>query len=257
MLRGGYGDLKAALRRGLLALLAINSSVCARVPVSAPTTSIATPTERARAASSTHRPVGADDPEDSVARQHTRLILPFEGTWIVGQGYHGGESHHGHAAFALDLVKLDAHDRAYARRGKRRGDWVGFGAELRATAAGVVVRAIDHHPDNRVLGKGTRSNTVIIQHRATEFSEYVHLQRGSLRVAVGDEVVPEQVLARCGNSGSQTPHLHWALLSSPDPIRTRAAVFADYEVRDERGVWQAADGTPRSGQVIRNVRDRH
>lgn len=206
--------------------------------------------------------------------QHTELRLPFEGTWIVGQGYHGSESHHGAAAFALDLVKLGARDQAYARRGRHRDDWYGVGSELLATAGGVVVRAVDHHPDNRVVGPSTRSNrvrgnnntrgnrvrgnnntranTVVIQHRVNEFSEYVHLQHGSLRVAVGDAVVAGQVLARCGNSGSETPHLHWALLSSLDPIRTRPAVFTDYEVRDEQGTWQPAQGTPQSGQVIRN-----
>ncbi len=245
MLRGRNRGLTGALWHVLLAL---GAGSCA--PVVAP--SPATPTTSAHGALSTH-PL-ADDTERSGTRQHTRLRLPFEGTWIVGQGYHGSESHYGYAAFALDLVKLGARDQAYAHGGKRTAAWYGFGAEVLASAAGVVVRAIDHHPDNRVLGSRKHSNTVIVQHTEHELSEYVHLQRGSLRVAVGDEVVAGQVLARCGNSGSQTPHLHWALLSSLDPMRTRAAVFADYEVRDEQGMWKPAHDTPRSGQVIRNVR---
>lgn len=232
-------DLKAALGHGSLALLALSLSFCA--PALATTSPLASPPAT---------PL-ADNTEHSAETQHTRLTLPFDGAWVVGQGYHGSESHYGAAAFALDLVKLDAHDHAYARRGKRTDDWYGLGAELLATAAGVVVRAIDRYPDNRVLGNDRRSNTVIVQHHAREFSEYVHLQRGSLRVTVGDEVVTGQVLARCGNSGAETPHLHWALLSSLDPIRTRPAVFADYEVRDGQGVWQPTQGTPQSGQVIR------
>jgi murein DD-endopeptidase MepM/ murein hydrolase activator NlpD len=101
------------------------------------------------------------------------------------------------------------------------------------------------------MGKGTDTNTLIVQHAPSELSEYVHLQRGSLRVRVGERVRRGQVLARCGNSGSQTPHLHWALLSSLDPIRTRPAVFSDYEIRDDQGAWQRTSGIPGSGDVIR------
>jgi murein DD-endopeptidase MepM/ murein hydrolase activator NlpD len=183
--------------------------------------------------------------------QQTELTLPFRGTWIVGQGYHGSESHHGRAAYALDLVALDEAGRAHGGEGKRLQDWHGFGADVLAVADGVVVRAIDSHPDNRVMGTATNPNTVIVEHARAEFSEYVHLQRGSLRVRAGDRVQRGDVLARCGNSGAQTPHLHWALLSSVDPIRTRPAVFSDYEVLDAQGAWQPARGTPKSGDVIR------
>jgi murein DD-endopeptidase MepM/ murein hydrolase activator NlpD len=186
--------------------------------------------------------------------QQTRLSLPFQGTWVVGQGYHGRESHHGHAAYALDLVRLDARGAAYARRGTRLADWHGFGADVLATADGVVVRAIVRFPDNPVMGRATDPNTLIVEHAPAEFSEYVHLRRGSLRVRAGERVRRGQVLARSGNSGAQTPHLHWALLSSIAPIRTRPAVFSDYELRDAQGTWQPVpSGTPRSGDVIRNT----
>lgn len=189
--------------------------------------------------------------ERAEAPQRTRLSLPFAGTWVVGQGYHGSESHRGYAAFALDLVKLGADGRTHLRQGRRARDWHGFGAEVLAAADGVIVRAFDRHADNRVMGRATAVNTLIIRHCEAEFSEYVHLQRGSLRVRPGERVRRGQVLARAGNSGAQTPHLHWALLSSIDPIRTRPAVFSDYELRDAHGAWQPVSGTPRSGDVIR------
>jgi murein DD-endopeptidase MepM/ murein hydrolase activator NlpD len=114
------------------------------------------------------------------------------------------------------------------------------------------VRAIDRVRDNPIMGKATDVNTLIVRHASAEFSEYVHLQRGSLRVHVGEHVVRGQVLARCGNSGSETPHLHWALLSSLDPIRTRPATFSSYELRDAQGAWQPVSGTPKLGDVIRH-----
>ena len=209
----------------------------------------AKPVEPPASAHSAGRPSrAAPRPDES---QHTELRLPFAGTWIVGQGYHGSESHAGYAAYALDLVKVDEDGRAHVRDGQRTKDWFGFGAELLATADGEVVRAIDRFTDNRVMGNATDANTVIVKHDEAEFSEYVHLQRGSLRVRVGERVVRGQVLARAGNSGSQTPHLHWALLSSIDPIRTRPAVFSDYEVRDGQGAWRPGGGTPSSGDLIR------
>ena len=224
-----------------LALLALGWSACApAVPVARP----ASPRSDAD-------PSAAALP--AAPRQQTELGLPFAGTWIVGQGYHGAESHHGYAAYALDLVKLSADGSAYARTGRRTQDWYGFGAELLATADGVVVRAIDRHPDNRVMGRSRDANTVIVQHVEGELSEYVHLQQGSLRVGVGERVLRGQVLAGVGNSGAETPHLHWALLSTLDPIQTRPAVFSDYEVRDAHGAWHPRSGTPRSGEVIRSV----
>jgi murein DD-endopeptidase MepM/ murein hydrolase activator NlpD len=180
-----------------------------------------------------------------------QLRLPVDGTWIVSQGYHGAETHRGYAAYALDLVKIDDHGRAYARRGRRTQDWYGFGAEVLASADGVVVRAIDHFPDNRVLGKGKDTNSVIVRH-GDVLSEYVHLQQGSLRVRSGDSVKSGQVLARCGSSGAETPHLHWALLSSLEPIRTTPARFAHYEVRDAESSWRAASGIPLLREMIRH-----
>lgn len=183
--------------------------------------------------------------------QRTELSLPFAGSWVVMQGYHGSATHHGRAAYALDFVRVDAEGRAHDGRGARTKDWYGFGADVLATADGVVVRAIDHFPDNRVLGRDRDANTVIVKHAEAELSEYVHLQQGSLRVRVGEHVRRGQVLARCGNSGAQTPHLHWALLSSLEPIRTRPAVFSRYEAHGADRAFHPGAGTPREGEVVR------
>lgn len=200
------------------------------------------------------KPAVAARPLDEPRPKQLQLRLPVDGTWIVSQGYHGAETHRGYAAYALDLVKVDDAGRAYARRGRRAQDWYGFGAEVLASADGVVVRAIDHFPDNRVLGKGKDTNTVIVRHDDV-LSEYVHLQQGSLRVRVGDSVKNGQVLARCGSSGAETPHLHWALLSSLEPIRTQPASIAHYEVRDVDGTWRATSGIPLVHEVIRHAPD--
>jgi murein DD-endopeptidase MepM/ murein hydrolase activator NlpD len=224
-----------------LGLALIASACMSAVPAKAPTRDAA-PRELAV----------VSRPPDAPRSIELRLRLPVDGTWIVSQGYHGAESHRGYAAYALDLVKLDDAGQAYARGGKRMRDWYGFGAEVLASADGVVVRAIDHFPDNRLFGKRKDANTVIVRHDDV-LSEYVHLHRGSLRVRVGDTVKSGQVLARSGSSGAETPHLHWALLSSLEPIRTTPATFAHYEVRDSGGAWHATSGIPLLREVIRHA----
>ena len=53
-------------------------------------------------------------------------------------------------------------------------------------------------------------NVVIVEHPNEEFSSYVHLKRGSVRVKVGDKVEAGTVLGQVGQSGnSLTPHLHF------------------------------------------------
>jgi murein DD-endopeptidase MepM/ murein hydrolase activator NlpD len=200
----------------------------------------AAPSERARALAPREGPQPID------------LRLPVDGAWVVSQGYSSTDTHQGRAAYALDLVKLDDEGRAYTGSGRRLQDWYGFGADVLASADGVVVRAIDRHADNRLWGKALDTNTVIVRHDSV-FSEYVHLMHGSLRVRVGDRVTRGQALARCGNSGAQTPHLHWALLSSLEPIRTRPGHFARYETRDAGVAWRVASGVPSELQVIRHV----
>ena len=204
----------------------------------------ATAPEAAPAPGSEPAPAPAPAPEQPVEYR-----LPVDGTWIVSQGYHGSESHHGRAAYALDLVKLGDDGHAHEGDGTHLDDWHSFGAAVLASAGGVVVRAIDRFEDNRVMGRGKRTNTVIIRH-GDVYSEYVHLQRRSLRVREGERVATGQVLARAGNSGCQTPHLHWALLSSLEPIRSRPASLA-FEVLGASGDFRAMAGAPSEGATIR------
>jgi murein DD-endopeptidase MepM/ murein hydrolase activator NlpD len=198
------------------------------------------------------RPIATQLERPRDAQRPLELRLPVDGVWVVIQGYQSDATHRGYAAYALDFVRLDPRGRAHARSGRRLSDWYGFGAEVLAVADGVVVRARDHLPDNPVLGQRKDANTVIVSHGAV-FSEYVHLQQGSLRVRVGDRVKRGDVIARVGNSGAQTPHLHWALLSSIDPIQTCPASFARYEVRDITGAWRGATGVPSLQDIIRHA----
>lgn len=185
----------------------------------------------------------------------TPLGLPFDGAWQVVQGFEGDVSHQAYAAFALDFVPFDEDlgpGLDHRGPGKALDDWLCWDRPVLAPAAGVVVAVEQGRPD---LPPGERepvSNRVVIQHGPREFSEIVHLEQGSVPLAVGQRVTAGEVVGRCGNSGNAgSPHIHYALLSSLDPVMTRPLRFVRFERRDRHGRFAPAGGTPSEGEVVR------
>ncbi len=190
--------------------------------------------------------------------QTVELTLPFEGTWGVVQGVDSGKTHVGYAAFALDFVPTERipHPSAPRKQYRRLTDFPCYGRPVLAPAAGKVVWARDGARDAEPWKKlkYEAGNFVIIEHGPAQYSELRHLQRGSVRVAVGDHVERGQVVAKCGNSGTATtPHLHLGLLGSAVPIATRPLRFSRYEVLAPDGTWQVGDGIPKKGEILRSV----
>jgi murein DD-endopeptidase MepM/ murein hydrolase activator NlpD len=124
-----------------------------------------------------------------------------------------------------------------------------------APADGRVVRAARRARDWPAYVRGRdEGNYLILEHAPGEYTEFRHLQAGSVRLAVGDSVRRGEVIGRCGNSGNATtPHLHVGFLSSIDPITTHRARLSDYEVIGPDGRWQPGDGAPREGELVRPV----
>jgi hypothetical protein len=188
--------------------------------------------------------------------QVTALALPFTGAWGVVQGMDSDGTHTGYAAYALDLVPAEsATTPAAFRKRTRLADHPCYGRPVLAPAAGRVVWARDggrELPPFRDTHKHDAGNFVILEHAPGEFTEFRHLQRGSVAVKRDDVVTAGQLIGRCGNSGNAvTPHLHFAMLGSYQPIATRPFVLSGYEVQTATGSWQPGDGTPKQGQVIR------
>jgi hypothetical protein len=188
----------------------------------------------------------------------TKLRLPFDGAWGVLQGTSSDGTHSGYAAYALDFVPAEPDaaslTRAVFRKRKRLSDHPCYGRPVLAPAAGRVTWANDgarELPPFRSTRKHEAGNFVIIEHQPGEYSEFRHLQRGSLTVKVGDTVTAGQIIGRCGNSGGAvTPHLHFAVLGSCDPIATRPFGFASYDVLVD-GRWQRGGGMPKQGDIVR------
>jgi murein DD-endopeptidase MepM/ murein hydrolase activator NlpD len=202
----------------------------------------------------------------------TELTLPFDGIWGVVQGFDSGDTHRGYAAFALDFAPPQDVGRFARLAHPRLADFACYGRPVLAPADGTVVRIAAAFPDLAPYGKPARKagggNFVIIQHAPAVFTELVHLQAGSVRVAVGQRVRRGQIVGACGNSGNaRTPHLHLGLLTSIAPITTGRMKLARYQVLDpgpqsgagdagapgggRGGRWIPGDGEPKPGQWIR------
>lgn len=141
--------------------------------------------------------------------------LPFRSgeTCSVLQGFDGTFSHQGDARYAVD--------------------WrMAAGTEVCAAREGKVVYTVDRF----TRGAADRSllysaNFITIRHADGTCGDYVHLQRGGVRVRVGQWVRAGDVIGLSGNTGYTTePHLHFAVFRPRNgiegesfPIRFRVA----------------------------------
>jgi len=170
----------------------------------------------------------------------TALLFPFRGRGLVTQG---GAADGGHAnrsgQFAVDAIGLS---RTYAPQTsdeEKNEAACGWGREILAPAAGVVVRVRNDRPDQPVPGTtnpefllpefrggGDPGNHVVIDHGNGEFSLICHLQEGSVGVELGQRVEHGEVFGLLGNSGDTNfPHVHYQLMDGPDWMRCDALPF--------------------------------
>ncbi|HTD86325.1 MAG TPA: M23 family metallopeptidase [Candidatus Binatia bacterium] len=85
-----------------------------------------------------------------------------------------------------------------------------IGVPVFAALDGVVAYAHDGENDRNTTLEGQPANCVILQHQGTHQSWYWHLRKGSVAVAVGEEVKAGTQIGQVGSSGhSWMPHLHF------------------------------------------------
>ncbi len=159
-----------------------------------------------------------------IGNNRTVMTLPFEGKWRLMWGgdtreqskyYSNRIGHH-----ALEFVISSRFGKTYRGDGRHVGDYLAFGRQIVAPAAGTVVAVINGVKDNRPHSPDPfdrLGNAIMIQHATNEFSVVGHLKLDSTRVRVGDQVEARQVLALCGNSGdSSQPSLYFHMQDSPE-----------------------------------------
>jgi len=126
--------------------------------------------------------------------------------------------------YAYDFVPVDAQGESHRGDGKENTQWFGFGADVLASADGVVVATEGAQPDNRQFDQGKLAtqpwvlfgNYVLLDYGQGRFGVYAHLQQGSVRPKVGVRVHRGDAIARIGASGSAMfPHLHYQVQDGP------------------------------------------
>lgn len=209
--------------------------------------------------------VEASTPEENLSTHRANLkqfrrwgvevMLPFNGTWSVTQGFNGGMTHKEDWRFAIDFVVPGARGKLYKGSGAELSDYVCFGVPVLAAAEGTVVYVKSDVHDNHVGAVNERENwgnAVIIEHAPHYYSCVAHLKKGSIPVKMGERVRAGQVIGQCGNSGrSPYPHLHFQMQNVPAiGAPTLHFEFAHY-VREEAGKKEfMLRGEPKERDVV-------
>uniref|UniRef100_UPI0015F0A15A M23 family metallopeptidase n=1 Tax=Pseudonocardia pini TaxID=2758030 RepID=UPI0015F0A15A len=144
------------------------------------------------------------------AVRHTRAALPLNGSSWLSQ------------RFAIDYEQVDAENRIYVGPRQDPRSYHIYGDEILAVADGTVVTSHDGQAEE-VPGKYPEpdlltadGNYVVLDIGGGNYVTYAHMQTGSVRVQVGQEVRTGDVLGLVGNSGNTiVPHLHIQVTDGP------------------------------------------
>lgn len=184
-------------------------------------------------------------PTEVLASEPVVVSSPLRGpNWLDGDGCCGLSAHRGALnpingqlwgaeRFAIDWVQLNDENKVFTGPQDKLESYAYFGADIHAVADGPVVAVVDNLPE-QVPGKNPTGLTLdqyggnhIVQDIGNgNYAFYAHLQPGSLTVQPGDQLTTGQVIASLGNSGnSDAPHLHFHVMSTPDPLRANGLPF--------------------------------
>lgn len=142
--------------------------------------------------------------------------------------------------FAIDYLQLDPEGRLTTGDPAELESYPYFGADVHAVADGQVVAVSDGLPE-QVPGRNPTGLTLdqyvgnhVVQSLVDgNYALYAHLATGTVKVKPGDRLTTGQVIGNVGNTGnSGAPHLHFHVMSTPDPLRSDGLpfVFTDFRV---------------------------
>ena len=135
--------------------------------------------------------------------------------------------------FAIDYVQLGPDGTIFTGDKSKPESYPYFGADIHAVADGPDVGEMDGQPE-QVAGRSPTGLPLehygghhIVQDIGDgNYAFYAHLKTGSVKVMVGDQLSAGQVIASLGNTGNtDAPHLHFHVMSTPDPLRSDGLPF--------------------------------
>lgn len=153
--------------------------------------------------------------------------------------------------FAIDYVQLSNDGTIYSGDRAKPEGYPYFGADIHAVADGPVVGVMEGLPE-QIAGQSPTGlpldqyggNHIVQDIGNGNYAFYAHLKTGSVKVKVGDQLSKGQVIASLGNTGnSDAPHLHFHIMSTPDPLRSNGLPFVieNYELTGQMASMNALD----------------
>ena len=214
-------------------------------------------------------------PEVTVVQEPTPVLqAPLRGSrWVAFNALGAKDHRRGPNAvdgreripqrFAIDWMLLGPDGTLFHGDGKSNTDFYGYGAEVLAVADGRVADTKDGEAE--YVGSNERSarkitidnalgNGVVLDIGAGRCAVYAHLQPGSLKVKIGDQVKSGQVLALLGNSGnSDSPHLHFQLVDRASPMASEGIPY-EFETFTQLGTVPDDPAVQDNGSVLLSKR---
>lgn len=191
-------------------------------------------------------------PVDVQARAPVVIAPPLAGpNWLDGNSCCGMTAHRmalnpingevwAAERFAIDYLQLGPDGRVFTGDKADVNSYPYFGADILAVGDGPVVSTLDGLAE-QVPGIAPTGlplehyggNHVVQDLGGGNYAFYAHLQTGSVTVKPGDRMTTGQVIGSLGNSGNtDAPHLHFHVMSTPDPLRSDGLpfVFSSYRL---------------------------
>ena len=156
--------------------------------------------------------------------------------------------------YAIDYLQLEADGRLFTGDSTKLESFPYFGADIHAVADGPVVSVVDGLPE-QVPGTGPTGlkldqypgNHIVQDLGNGNYALYAHIKTGTVEVKPGDRLTTGQVIGAVGDTGnSDAPHLHFHVMSMPDPLRSDGLPFVFTSLRLDSRVVCRGRSRPRS-----------
>jgi hypothetical protein len=197
------------------------------------------------------------------SRTPVTIAPPLSGPgWVDGGGCCATSDHRtainplngqlwGPERFAIDFVQLTPEGRLFIGDRTKVESYPYFGTDVRAVADGRVVAVVNNLPE-QVPGANPTGlpldqyggNHIVQEIGGGNYAFYAHLATGGVKVKPGDQLTTGQAIAALGNSGNTSaPHLHFHVMSNPDPLRANGLpfVFANFRLDSRLASDEALD----------------
>ncbi|MDR3443933.1 MULTISPECIES: M23 family metallopeptidase [unclassified Dyella] len=156
-------------------------------------------------------------------RGHRRVIYATDGSAKIP------------GRFAIDWIRVGAHDGFAHGKGDKPAQWYGYGADVLAVADAVVASVGEGVAEPATLAEGAArkvpledaaGNYVSLDLGDGRFAFYEHLKPGSIKVEPGDHVRTGEVIGQLGFTGESTgPHLHFHVSDANAPLAAQGLPY--------------------------------